>query len=484
MGKMTDLTFNTDSEDLRDETEFYRWVYEAKPKYLFLLNGIGRAREIKKNLPNTTIITRAFDPFNQWQGGKNPTFDNTFWQTNSVAKVVDWMKANLANDKGFIHAVGTNELSHNDALSGKTLDDMLKWLIDFMDKSRLAGFRIAVGELASAKTIKPEDVEAGRWDDYLRAIKQHAGWHLPTFHDYTTGVLAATLMPNYPENLFNRDAIQQMHWPKALPLGTWGWHLLRHELLQNRSVGLGLGRFQYGITECPWDMMSDINNHNQALTRLKDAFGMAEYTKDIRGLLSHRNYFGWVLGKGSLSDIEFGEYAFAQLKWMAEIYPDECLFLAQFGWNQDWEIPEGADFSVPSLKHYRNLVAAYQPSEQPIPPVVTPPKEPIMLEKRIRSNATATNVRAEKSLTSAILGVLRPEWVDCLVSDDYALATWVKVGVGTLSGYVSRQYVDIENRLIETPEPSFMVDFTITMTDDVRAAFQTIATALANAKQV
>jgi hypothetical protein len=146
MGKQTSITFNVDSEDLRDEGEFLRWVNLANPKYLFILNGIGRARQLKDALPGVTIIHRAFDPFNEWQGGRNPTFDNTFWQSHSVFQVVEWMKANLGNFKDFVHVVGWNEPSHNDGVPGKTLDDMLKWFVRLMDDARSAGFRVAVGE--------------------------------------------------------------------------------------------------------------------------------------------------------------------------------------------------------------------------------------------------------------------------------------------------------------------------------------------------
>lgn len=401
MGKQTDLTFNVDSEDLRDAGEFLSWVTAANPKFLFIMNGLGRARQIKNAFPTITIIHRSFDIFNDWRGGANPTFDNTFWQSHSVHQTIEWMKANLGAYKDFIHTVGNNEPSHNDGIPGKTLDDMLQWQIDLMDSSRAAGFRMAIGEFASAKSIRPEDVDAGRWDKWLKAIKRHEGWHLPTSHAYTTGILPATLMPDYPENLFHREALQRPNWPKAFPLGHWGYHLLREELLETRSVYLGLGRFKYGITEATWDMMADINNHNQALSRLKDAHGIPAYNNDIRGVLAHRKFFEWVLNK-RLNDAEFSEYVFEQVKWMAEIYPDDCLFQAAFGWNQDWEIPEGADFSVPALRHYRNLVASYNPSEEI--PMPEPIPDETWQEKIVRAAADNVRIRRSPSLSGERVG--------------------------------------------------------------------------------
>lgn len=465
MGKNTHITFNVDAEDLRDANEFRRWRDAAKPKYLFILNGLWLARETKAKYPDCVVIHRVFDPFNDWPKG-NQTFDNSFWQMHSVDKLIAFMNVHLANDKHLLHTVGYNEPSHNDSVGGKTLDDMLNWYIELMDKARANGFKLAIGEIASAKTIKPEDVEKGRWDNFLRALKRHQGWHIASFHDYTTGILPATLMPNYPENLFNRDALQESNWPQSLPSGTWGWHFLRHELLEQRSMTLGLGRFAYGVTEFSWDMMSDINNHNQALDRLKSNFGMPEYNHDLRGITSHRRYFAWVLNKATLSDTEFGAFAFAQSKWAANIYPDECLFQANFAWNQDWELPEGADYSVPSMRPYRDMLANYSAAmggPTPVPPPPPPPTpDPVipMLDAKIRSKATEGTRIRQAPLNGAILGIIPNTWVNAEIQADYSSAAWPKLVVNGLSGYASREWLEIE---IESEEKLYTISMTFTI---------------------
>ena len=370
---------------------------------------LGDKAEAVALLPhvNTGVIYREFDPFNEWTDGS--TFDNYFWTKHTPESIINHVKQHhsdvLHHDKLYF-SIGNNE----PATKGKT-KDFVQWCVKLADLGYLEGIRFAIAEIASAKTIDHGEVESGLWDDLLRVMNDYRNFHIFTVHEYTTGILPASLLPDYPLNLNKPDVLRHDGWVSAkLNLKTiaGNYHLGRGALVTHvRAKQIGLDPIPFVVTECAFDWMEDINNSPErqaVIDPLRLAFKPVNHDA-LRGSTGHELYHHWLMVKTSYIG-NWNDYLFAQYKWMVNAYPDECGGFCIFALNRDWNVPEGHDMSLPRNAGFRQLVI-----DKPVPETATMPEifNPLLYGATIRTTARPVNMRAGMSTYMSILGEVTTE---------------------------------------------------------------------------
>ena len=452
--------------------------------------GTGDLDTIRKYanaLPNATLIIRTYHALEgNWSLYPKAIEYETHWR---------WVKNQLGESVMqrivFDDPVNEPNLAGDNPVEARAYVNRCLALVKAADN---AGVKLAIG--AWSIGTPHENLFETEYLPLWRACKRYS------LHLY--GGIPSEMGELAPYNIIldakkARTHIKDERWP----ISHQGWLIARSYRIIQLFEKHGLGIPELYVTEGIIDQISDMGQYIKDAWKAK--YGIPAFQNDPRGAQSWERYLQ------SMFEAEGFDFqkALAFLHRHARknifyhpAFKAVCIFALNVQWgykyagyaNDGQHREAGSNYDHPAFDTFRNVylpaINAESFDEIPVPPpVVTPPKEPIMLEKRIRSNAidTQNGTRIRKApITGETIGYIpHIAWQDCLVADDYEAATWVKVEVGALVGYVSRQYVNIENRVIEAPpEPSFMVDFTITMTDDVRGAFQTIATALANAKQV
>lgn len=377
------ITFNINGAAPRNWPALLDWYKAARPRAAFIMDHMDRARELK-DIGIPIVGHRVYDPFHM-AGSMGPTFDADFHRYVSPESVVLWLKQHAGHMKDIYHTVGYNEPSRHQ--TDEQLRSMLNWFIRLMDLSRDAGFRMFIGEFAIAKSLEKEDVERGLWDEFLRAIDRHYGWHLLTIHSYTVGPPYAPFLSDYPANLMYPD---KMHLSQAayahIPFTRINgflpdnWHLGREAWLMIQAKALGL-KFDYAITESIYDQMMDINQQKKSpegdivyvMDYLKAKYGINLYNRDIRGVNAQRNLLASSIYRQSLRDDEFSWLIYKHLSWFDDELPEECRFIALFAHNTNWDIPEGHDYSIAALDPLRTILITHHSKGEPeLDPIVFP----------------------------------------------------------------------------------------------------------------
>ena len=149
-------------------------------------------------------------------------------------------------------------------------DPDLAAYIKLMDDCANAGVKACIGNFAWADCLEVADVDAGKWDDFIRAASAwtHAGHGVIGGHDYTSGAL--------PWGCAGEDVMQMVNGSPGQPPGQlvgpdgWpdfktiyrdaaeDWHLFRWLPLAWRAQKLGVEFFKLVLTECFWDRMEDL----------------------------------------------------------------------------------------------------------------------------------------------------------------------------------------------------------------------------------
>ena len=445
------------------------------------------------------VIVRTFDPFGEYS--KNQTFDNDWWQNHTPQATVAAMNAQVSHLKGdkFYHIFGINEPTSN----AGNRRQFAQWLIDYMDLAREAGYRLCLGELATAKTLERNEIANGVWDAFLQASQKHTGYHILGVHEYSTGWLPASQMTGtegYPRNLDDFEQLRDENlWYPKLPIdrvnGEYpgNWHLGRVNWLLKRADEIGVSRPKFVLSECAYDYMADIdeNHDNWFRNNIVSKYKTDRY--DIRGVLGHEKYHKAVLNANGMNDTQWyvlwGSELYKQHRWLADANTDECLALCLFTWDVWWDTSgyRGFDMSVDRMWGWRQHLEAGEIAraselEQDTPEPETPMDfdTPRKVKMRLVDGAISLNVRTgagtSYSKDSAITS--GDEWevltIDgnpadvkdasgkqLLIANTYLWRPFRKVAGGELR-YVAEQYVVIEDVVDPTPDPTedyYIVDF-------------------------
>lgn len=391
----SNIGWNIEGADLNNRRAIIRnELMSYRANWHLCLGDEGLAVELL-NHTERGVILRIFDPFNEWTDGG--TFDNTFWQTHSPESIIAYVKVHLSHllkYDNLVFSIGNNE----PATRGNT-SQFVAWCVRLADLGKQAGIRFAIAEIATAKSVWHDEVIAGVWDDLIRAMDKYRGFHIFTIHEYTTGILPACLLPDYPLNLDNPDALKQSLWQNSkINLSTieGNYHIGRGALISNvRAKEIGIEPIPFVVTECAFDWMADVVSNRERAETL----GHLENTHKVpthdfmRGSTGHQRYHEWLMNKTGFQG-DWNEYLFAQYQWFVEVYPSECEGLTIFALNHDWDIPEGHDMSHPRNDRFRQRVIN-EPITKGTPMTTPTPITPDMytMEAMIISTKNITNIR-------------------------------------------------------------------------------------------
>lgn len=465
---MTLLGYHIDGLDLRDQrTNLLAQVQRTKSNYHLVMDDKQFAKDLLPHV-NKGVVVRSYDPFAE--SGRIVDFDNSFWTRHTPAVVVNWMKNVVSdlkdgvNGKHFYHTVGNNEPSS----SRQNRRALIGWLTQLMHEAFKAGYRLAIGEIAVAKTLEIDEIEAGWWDEFLAVLYQYREWHILSIHEYSTGLLPASHMVGYPQNLLNKSYMQPVNWTTKIPDSrvAWidpatqetkqvypgNWHLGRVHwlLIRAREIGKPVSRFV--VTEGSFDIMEDPAHKDWIVNELKPKFINGNFER-MKGYEGHKPYWQWLLGK--TDDRSWQEFMFQNYAWLCRAYAPEFDGVCMYSMNADWHETEGTDMSHPDIAYFRELVETI-PITRNTTPVPTPTPVPTFTEIRVQSTASdGQNIR--KSPDGDVVGKLPPPTATVLiqVSDaapiDPLGLQWREIIYGSLRGWVAWKFV----RVIDTPQVDY-----------------------------
>lgn len=451
---MTLLGYNIDGDELVSNTAIQEQVKRTGSNWHLVINHKDYARAIRP-FTKRGVVYRAFNPF----GDNSPTFDNDFWANHSARKTADWMKAQLHDVSEMYLTAGNNEPSSNPG----NRRQLVKWLSDLAKYLYEQQQHGAIGEIAVAKTLERDEIEAGVWDELIETMHDLGDWHIWTFHEYTTGLAPANFIPDYPYNLLNKSIANTASWVKQIPLVEGGYHIGRWHWLRQRAIDIGKPMKRVVITECVYDYMEDANANGEWLKNvLRPKFDYGGF-EGLKGWEGHKPYWKWLLGKND--DLSWQEFMYESIAWNARASAPECEGFCLFGLNPDWYMKEGVDLSRGGVDHFRYLVETVPVTHSSTPPPLDEEKPfmfPVTISGQNQTNQTPVkvNVRNDRSTQSQIVGVIPayPETVtgyaaapDTTAKNGY-IWRYVEVTIANtnVSGYVAENFVKV-TELPDTP---------------------------------
>lgn len=423
--------------------------------------GTGDLDTIRKYaaaLPNTTLIIRVYHSLEgNWSLYPKAIEYEAHWR---------WVKNQLGD--AIMHRIVFDDPCNEPNLAGDNPVEArayVKRCLALVQAADNTGVKLAIG--AWSIGTPHESLFETEYLPLWRACKRYS-LHLYSGIPSEMGELA-------PYNIIldakkARTHIKDERWP----ISHQGWLIARSYRIIQLFEKYGLGVPELYVTEGIIDQISDMGQYIKDAWKAK--YGIPAFQNDPRGAQSWERYLQAMFeteGFDFPKALAFLHRHARKNIFYHPAFKAVCIFALNVQWgykyagyaNDGQHREAGSNYDHPAFDTFRNVYLPAINAESlddipvPIPPAPEPPKEPTMLEKRIRSTATKTNIRAAASITSAILGTISAEFADCLVSEDYLSAEWIKLQIGTITGYVSRQYVEIARRVIESPEKRYILDF-------------------------
>lgn len=305
------LSLNANAESLGDPTPFLEFVTKRRPPSILLMSDwkLDLANQVL-NLTErqTRVIVRL--PNN------NEKDEWGFVPRNIDATIASWRTLPNAGDVYF-HVLNEPILFEDYDL----IELMLDWLIEFMDKARHAGLHLTVGNFDMSYT--KASIEAGVWDDFLRAVARHKGWHTLGVHIY--GTLSKANSYDHPANWYlDREKVQPAYWPNVAaghrkdtltPDGKLPeiYFEMRPEWFVIWSHKLGLATPDLDVTEAGFDGLQGIGFVYDELRNR--GLGLPEYLNDFNGHRTYRKVWEYYWPEWSYEDAMIHQW-----QWVEDFY--------------------------------------------------------------------------------------------------------------------------------------------------------------------
>lgn len=266
------------------------------------------------------VVHRSFDSDEGSEWAREPSLEN----------ISQW------NREGYKHLIRycTNEPSYG---GNQSIEQFVSYHVQLMAQARANGITLACGNFAVG-SFRWEDIGAGRYDPFLRAINDYG--HYLACHEYTQTVMPFGVSQWPREWLLDRNQVQVSNWPTMAQLPTAMqfdpierrlnypryYHLRRCDWFLLRADQIGIPRPFIILTEYGWDSLADIK---PTIEPLRWTYGLNRYMNDLRGVNTYSRLWGWYYPNWS-----FGRAACEQLKWGDSIYPPEYVAMHLFTWTQ------------------------------------------------------------------------------------------------------------------------------------------------------
>ncbi len=338
-------------------------------------SGFWFTQQIYGRSPETQIIHRRYFPKDA-----NGGWDGNLWEapagsgTLQPVDLINFLQG-LNAPPYVIHQLLCEPAPHGDRLRVKNA-----WLVECIKEASRRGLRLCVDNVQSV-VIEQSELDAGLYDDLLRALAQHSE-HILGIHEYGLGDLwfntSAFGMTVLTENRSldvraytnpaNDSVLQQEYVRKPSEA-----HLGRVEIIAQRCRKIGVPMPKVVYTECGWDDVRLSQRNTVALMNELVPMGyptMAQYWST--------RYPQWTQA----------QTAFEQLRWLNRAMPSYVVGACVFAFDTSFE--NGAyhveDRTLQSLlKGYSDELRAAPPQTQPRPPVAPPapiPAPPVVNSPR------------------------------------------------------------------------------------------------------
>lgn len=277
-----------------------------------VMNNLSLAVQIKERCPDSYVVSRSYS-----------RLEGDEWVYRTPQQFVE--QCNREGNKQIIRH-STNEPSFG---SGQRLIEFVNKEIELMRLARAAGCTFAMGNF-SVGIFEPEDINAGYFDNYIRAFHQYG--HYLALHEYSVAVLPFGVGRWTTGYLLDRIFVQPANWPRAsdlptCPNGEFGsyWYLMRGTWFLCRADTIGVPRPPILVTEFGWDNLPNIKPQ---IEPLRQQFGLPQYFFDMRGVNTYPRLWAYYYPQWS-----FAEAVCHQLAWAESIYPPDYLGFALFTWG-------------------------------------------------------------------------------------------------------------------------------------------------------
>lgn len=322
-----------------------RFIRDTKSDYVYLFNANPAIIQFALDM-GKKVIVRIYDPFGDQ--ARDPFFDNVFHTYHTAEETFDWfIRSEFAqfhhSDVYFI--VGVNELSANgpaDIAAGIT------WTIRWSRLMLAANFKVNMGGWNISKSMRmvgradgsaaAPDVDNGIWDPLLKFAHDNYRNVIIDIHVYTLGRAWSQLVDGFPFDIEKvNNPPESLNWWQRLKGHFYPyWHFGREHPLYVRMLEQGWMKARFGYGECVWDAMADVND---VMQQMRQRFGRPQYTHDMRGILSLRNYYAYLAGfegrEHEYPDELFGEHAFQDMLWMDDVCPINVDYMAIFTMSEN-----------------------------------------------------------------------------------------------------------------------------------------------------
>jgi uncharacterized protein YraI len=315
---MSRIGYNINGEAVPNMTYLLEVMTSPCKTHSLVMNNLSLAVRIKELCPETYMVSRNYS-----------ACEGDEWVCRSPQSFVNqW----IAEGHREIIRHSTNEPSFG---RGRRLEEFVAKEIELMKLARANGFTLAMGNF-SVGIYEPEDINAGLFDHYIRALNQYG--HYLALHEYAVAVLPFGVGQWQTSALLDRTRVQPASWPRVSELPTrlingqlpGYWYLRRGDWWLLRADAIGVPRPRILVTEFGWDNLPNIK---PAIEPLRSQFGIDRYFDDMRGVNTYQRLWPHYWPNWS-----FARAACEQLLWADSVYPSEYIGFALFTWstNPHW----------------------------------------------------------------------------------------------------------------------------------------------------
>lgn len=447
-------------------------VIQSRTRHGWNLNGQNTPNwqqlkaEAKKNPPRWTLIMDNQGKAREWKDeiGGEVTYrswdaDEAYYhKTHSPQATAQQMARENELVKDCWQYYKMNEPGNDNWL------ELQDWLIAYAIEAKRLGFKVTTNGLAILKNWSdPAFVKAGNCDKLIRYWADNRDTFILNVHTYVTGAAWATVLPNYPLNLFDlnssRDGYKTAHinWTSYEPIM---WYHREAWVTNVRAVDLIGEPMDFIIDECWFDWHASV--HDQMVTlngrqvkmsdELRARYGDDRFNRDMRGIMGQRKFAEWAI-TGQLhtpvNDERYCDWLIQNYQWFENEYPDNALAFMNFTMNPDWRFPEGHD-AIPLANALLPRMAMIKPRTPVIviPPEPEPIPEVIMIPQQIKVHDSAVRIRKSPTIiNSPLVAWFTPtEYTDVLLSETPVKVAdgyvWHRIEWGVLQGYIAVSHTD------------------------------------------
>lgn len=354
------ISYNIHGQFVADHDKLINHLRKIKPASVLVMDGLGLAREIKANLPDTVVINRIY-PDDDIQNRMSPA---------------DWLKQRAPQAEGGIFQYTSNEAGFS--------TNLINWHIQLMELAIKSKTPLVIGNM-SVGTPEATDWAAGR--RILELCDQHRDLFIMGLHEYACGVIVSGFLGGWPENAGvapipanagkGKNLIPVANWPTPMDAAQMTmFHCGRFKFLIQYCKSIGLKPPRIILTEHGFDDVSDIKGWSERLHMTPPYTTIRGWKSSINQWRDwYNNVPGWSPQRAMFEQLAYADRTLYQNS-AVESQLLFCWANDQSNWSQ-FDLSNADEF-----QGYLENYALQTPAPPPVPvpvPVPPPPPPPIII---------------------------------------------------------------------------------------------------------